>query len=207
MRWIKRLGLALAGVMLTITASIYAMAVYVDVIDTKVEDLGVVVMNRLDRLVTCVQYDRLGIRVACRYFLTSGEFTQREMEWMNQHGHFGMLFSLKDVDLAKVALARLVEQGLDVNAVQAHVARANELGWTALHVAAFGPAEVWEIQALLENGARADIKDINGQTPLNLAESALARRPGDDVARQAVELMRNHAQANEVTTQPPPLRQ
>ncbi|HEY7389001.1 MAG TPA: ankyrin repeat domain-containing protein [Bryobacteraceae bacterium] len=59
----------------------------------------------------------------------------------------------------------------------ANINAANSLGFTALHAAA---ARGWEsvIQLLVDNGARMDIKDVAGRTPLVFAQGvALAARP------------------------------
>jgi ankyrin repeat protein len=63
-----------------------------------------------------------------------------------------------------------LQHGADINA-------ANSLGFTALHAAA---ARGWEsvIQLLVDNGARMDVKDVAGRTPLVFAQGVpLAARP------------------------------
>ena len=62
-----------------------------------------------------------------------------------------------DVD----ALKLLLEWGNDVNAVNAH-------GQTALHAAAFAAAHP-AVQFLFDHGARTDLKDEMGRTPLGVA--------------------------------------
>jgi uncharacterized protein len=72
------------------------------------------------------------------------------------------------------AVKLLVELGSDVNAV-------GENGLTALHAAAYVGADA-VIQFLVEKGAKMDVMDDFGQTPLSIAEGVmtvgLADRPG-----------------------------
>ncbi len=64
---------------------------------------------------------------------------------------------------ALAAVKMLVEMGADVNAVSA------DCSWTALHGAAYiGANDI--IQYLVDKGAKLDIKDEMGQTPLTIAE-------------------------------------
>lgn len=62
------------------------------------------------------------------------------------------------------AVKLAVELGADVNAV-------GENGWTALHAAAYTGADAI-VQLLVDKGARLDVKDKFGQTPLTIAESS-----------------------------------
>jgi len=64
----------------------------------------------------------------------------------------------------------LVDHGADVNAV-------GEFGWTALHAAAYqGLNDV--IDFLVSKGAKPDVKDQLGQTPLSIAMSVLTKEAG-----------------------------
>ena len=65
------------------------------------------------------------------------------------------------------ALKALVDMGADVNA-------ATETGWTALHAAAFGGANSL-IEYLVSKGAKLNVQNGCGQTPLSLAEGTSAR--------------------------------
>jgi ankyrin repeat protein len=63
------------------------------------------------------------------------------------------------------ALKKLLEWGNDINA-------ANEHGQTALHAAAFAAAHE-AVQFLVDHGARTDLKDSMGRTPLDVANDNL----------------------------------
>ena len=66
---------------------------------------------------------------------------------------------------ATEAVKLLVELGADVNA-------AGEHGWTALHGAAYTGANA-TIQFLVDKGAKMDVMDSFGQTPLSIAEAVV----------------------------------
>lgn len=70
----------------------------------------------------------------------------------------------------------LVELGAPVNA-------AGENGWTPLHGAAYtGSDEI--IRFLVEKGAKMDVMDRFGQTPLSIAEGVITVGLGDDAVRR-----------------------
>lgn len=70
-------------------------------------------------------------------------------------------YSPKEEQDALEAAKAAVELGVDINAVNAY-------GWTALHVAAYIGADSI-IQYLAEKGAKLDVIDQFGQTPLSIA--------------------------------------
>jgi len=72
-----------------------------------------------------------------------------------------------EADMALQTVKLLLEMGADVN-------EANETGWTPLHIAAFIGADSI-IQFLVGEGARLDVQNGCGQTPLTLADGTLGR--------------------------------
>jgi ankyrin repeat protein len=72
------------------------------------------------------------------------------------------------LEAAKLAL----EAGVDVNAV-------GENEWTALHGAAYTGSDLI-IQLLVDHGAKLDVKDVFGQTPLSIAEAVVTRGLGEN---------------------------
>jgi ankyrin repeat protein len=69
------------------------------------------------------------------------------------------------------AVRAAVELGADINA-------ANEWGWTSLHAAAYIGADSI-IQLLAEKGAKMDVLDKFGQTPLSIASRVITAGLGD----------------------------
>jgi len=82
---------------------------------------------------------------------------------MGRHDDFAPDEEKRALEAVKV----LVEMGADVNA-------ATETGWTALHAAAFGGANSI-IEYLASKGAKLDVQNGCGQTPLSLSEGTSAR--------------------------------
>jgi ankyrin repeat protein len=69
--------------------------------------------------------------------------------------------SEENIQLSLQAVKMAVEMGVDVNA-------ANEIGRTALHMAAFTGADA-VVQYLAEHGADVNVSDNNGETPWSMA--------------------------------------
>jgi uncharacterized protein len=86
-----------------------------------------------------------------------GEFESRS-EAQNNHA----------LEAVKLAL----EMGIDVN-------QAGENGWTALHGAAYTGSDAI-IQVLADHGAKLDVKDKFGQTPLSIAEAVVTQGLGEN---------------------------
>ena len=72
------------------------------------------------------------------------------------------------LEAAKLA----IELGVDVNAV-------GENGWTALHGAAYTGSDAI-IRLLVDQGAKMEVKDKFGQTPLSIAEAVITTGLGDN---------------------------
>ena len=72
-------------------------------------------------------------------------------------------------DAAVEAIGYCLELGLDINAATTN-------GDTALHVAVSGRGSPKIVRALVERGARLDVKDKRGRTPLDLATTSRRER-------------------------------
>jgi ankyrin repeat protein len=102
----------------------------------------------------------------------------------------GQTYSRSEADYAE-AVKLCLERGADVNA-------ANSLGFTAMHGAA---NRGWEsvIQILADHGAKLDVKDNAGRTPMTFAEGIfLAVRP-PEAKPKAIALLK-HLMAGATTT-------
>jgi ankyrin repeat protein len=100
-------------------------------------------------------------------------------------GGLGGSFPVSDADKIE-AIQFGVQQGVDVNAVDGN-------GQTALHIAA-GQSSERIVVALVERGAKLDIKDKQGRTPIDVARGVGGR--GQPVARSdVVEALRRLANA------------
>lgn len=100
----------------------------------------------------------------CRQALDRFHPTPADIADLNRTVGATVPLMMRDDAEAKRLLQRYMEAGLDINArdtVQA------EMGWTSLHVLVVAP-DVRGIRILLEAGARTDIADGRGRTPLDL---------------------------------------
>ena len=80
--------------------------------------------------------------------------------------------SVEEYQNAQEAVKTAIELGCDVNA-------AGENGWTALHGAS-GVGLDAIVQYLVEHGAKMDVMDNFGQTPLSIAEAVITVGINDD---------------------------
>jgi ankyrin repeat protein len=98
-------------------------------------------------------------------------------------GGLGGSFPVSDAD--KIAAIQFsVEQGVDINA-------ADGTGQTAMHIAARQSSPTI-VAALVDRGARVDVKDKQGRTPIDVARGIGGR--GQPVVRtEIVELLQRHA--------------
>jgi len=96
------------------------------------------------------------------------------------------------MELLRQAGADVNARILDVTSLTGRIARTNTMtdrqGQTALHLAAdLGRAPV--VKYLLEHGARADVRDDAGKTPLDLVQGK-GDLQGDPRARDVIALLR-----------------
>nr|5AQB_A Chain A, 3G61_DB15V4 [synthetic construct] len=86
------------------------------------------------------------------------------MRGSHHHHHHGSDLGKKLLEAARAGqddeCRILMANGADVNAL-------DEVGWTPLHLAAWGHLEI--VECLLKNGADVNAADIDGYTPLHLA--------------------------------------
>jgi len=78
--------------------------------------------------------------------------------------------SIDERSMAIETAKYLVEHGADVNAV-------GQFGWTALHAASYQGLND-DIEFLVSKGAKMDVKDQLGQTPLSISLSVLTKEAG-----------------------------
>jgi hypothetical protein len=94
----------------------------------------------------------------------------------------GSQLKRKSEQLLRLFMAR----GVNINSRNARL-----YGRTALHSAAMG-THLHQAQLLLKYGARADLMDTQGQTPLDIARHVQAQKPSDPNAAEMVRLLKIH---------------
>ena len=97
----------------------------------------------------------------------------------------GMIFALRPEDLeeAEKMLLLFMAQGVDINAVAE-----NWKHRTVLHALAL-EGEAARVKILLRHGARADMRDTEGLTPLDLARIGQAKNPNEPNRAEVVRIL------------------
>lgn len=116
-----------------------------------------------------------GSRWACRQALYTFHPTADEVQQMNETAGVDWALSMTDDAEARRLLQHYIKAGVDVNAVDK---RHPEMNWTALHVAAAG-ADLRAVRLLLDAGAKAEVQDGKGRTPLDLVREGALKFAND----------------------------
>ncbi|MEJ8848668.1 hypothetical protein [Variovorax rhizosphaerae] len=130
----------------------------------------------------CMQSGRTPISWLCRQNVYDLHPTDAELAELNQTAGAMIIFDMKDKVEQERLLSHLIAAGLDINAPHA----LSPVKWTALHSAVIGSP--WDVALLLNHGARTDIKDGKGLTPLDLALQLQGRAPIPERA-EAIKLL------------------
>lgn len=126
-------------------------------------------------LIACLESDPGFVAWHCRCLLQHVPLQADHVRELNLAAGVRFAVAIKDPALASYVAASFIRQGVDINAPDVHY---GPKGFTALHGAAVG-AELEEARVLLELGARSDVQDAEGRTPLDIARAAARRHPNE----------------------------
>jgi ankyrin repeat protein len=90
---------------------------------------------------------------------------------------------MKDDRDSEEMFALFLARGVDINAGDPRAKN-----WTALHTVA-SEGNVARARLLLKHGARTDVRDQDGRTPLDIARSMLQKHPADPASAEMVQLL------------------
>ncbi len=118
-------------------------------------------------LLSCVDVNAPWSAWTCKQVLRYASLTPDQVRDLNAQA--GALYPvlMDDPQEAEEMLSLFLARGVDVNAGDQRVK-----GWTALHAVAMSEP-VSKVTLLLRHGARVDVRDEDGNTPLDLARRAL----------------------------------
>lgn len=134
-------------------------------------------------LTVCMEADPVILRWPCKQVLQHRDFNPEHVKELNSSAGARFAMYTEDLDAAEKTLLRFMAQGVDINAVDV-----GTRNWTALHGAAL-EGEVAQVKLLLRHGARADMRDTEGLTPLDLARIGQAKHPNEPNRAEVVRIL------------------
>jgi hypothetical protein len=94
---------------------------------------------------------------------------------------------------AEEMLTLFLKRGVDINARS----QKTDHQWTALHaVAAAGSPE--QARLLIKHGARTDVRDSNGMTPIDVARSIQSKYPQQQKATDMLRILESAGQSGQI---------
>ena len=107
----------------------------------------------------------------CEQVFFHGEFSEQDIADLNQTAGTRMVAVFSDPAKADAAVAKLLSEGVDINATDIRTQH-----MTALHAAALD-GDIQQIRRLLAHGAKRDIRDDSGRTAADYARELQAKHP------------------------------
>jgi hypothetical protein len=122
-------------------------------------------------LIACIDVEPAWMSWTCKEVLFHHAMSQSDLNKLNSHA--GMLYavSISKKSEAEAILAFLGSAGVDINAKDV-----SARGRTALH-STVAAGDAWATTLLLEHGAKIDVADDGGVTPLGLAQALVSQHP------------------------------
>ena len=134
-------------------------------------------------LLGCIEAESGWRAWTCEQVLRHASLTPEQVRDLNAEAGAKYPVSINAPKKAEEMLALFLSRGVDINA--GHRQGKN---WTALHLAAMSdpPAKV---ALLLKYGARTDVRDEDGRTPLDLARRSQSRYPNNPYIAEKIRLL------------------
>lgn len=134
-------------------------------------------------LISCMEVNVRWSAWTCEQVLRYASFSKGELIELNRSAGARLPVSIADAQKAEEMLVLFLAKGVDINAPDERLKR-----WTALHAAAIS-GEPGETALLLKLGAKIDIRDADGKTPLDLARLAQEKQPDNSRAAETTRLL------------------
>jgi ankyrin repeat protein len=135
-------------------------------------------------LVACMRVERAPVAWACKQALIKRSIAKEEVDFLNQEAGIVGVLGFEEPADASLVIEKFLNSGVDINAVH------QALGNTALHTLV-SSRDIQDIQLMLRYGARTDIRDRAGRTPLEYATELQKKNP-DEGYESVVSALRQH---------------
>jgi len=124
-------------------------------------------------LLSCIDSEPAILAWTCKQVLVRDSLRPQQVAQLNQEG--GALYPVlsKDLAVAEEMLRLFLSRGVDINAGDASMRN-----WTALY-STVGSSDLERTKILLRHGAKADVRDIEGITPLDSARRLQQMYPNE----------------------------
>lgn len=136
-----------------------------------------------EHLISCMELNVRWSAWTCEQVLRYAPFADDHLHDLNRSAGARFPLSIRDARKAEEILALFLSKGVDINA---HDERLK--GWTALHGAAISHQSK-DVALLLKVGAKVNVRDADGRTPLDLARLVQEKRPDNSQIAEIIRLL------------------
>jgi hypothetical protein len=132
----------------------------------------------LSTLIVCADGEGVGgpLQWACRQGIYAVRVNATDVAELNRSAGARLAVQMNDKAEAEKLLRFFVARGVDINSADTVYTHS---GLTALHAAVLTNAPA-EVRLLIATGAKTDVRDKQGRTPMVLAKFLQERRPAED---------------------------
>jgi hypothetical protein len=176
---LKRPVAILGGLIVATAVLLYAMKIAYMVRQTPLE------------LIACIDAEQAWMSWSCKEVLYHSRMSEAEIVDLNRHAGALYAVSLSNKSAAEELLVFLQSSGVDINAKDLKAT-----GRTALHTTV-ASGNALQSELLLRHGARSDVADDNGVTPLLLARQLVKQYPDRQEYGDVLDVLERSSQSRQ----------
>lgn len=134
-------------------------------------------------LLSCMEAEPALLAWTCKQVLVHDSLRPDQVAQLNREG--GALYPVlsKDLATAEEMLVLFISRGVDINAGNESVRN-----WSALY-STIGSSDIARTKMLLRHGARADVRDVEGMTPLDSARRLQQKYPNETDRLEIIQIL------------------